>query len=146
MAVEEGDLALISAPPRDRTPTQTRDRDQEWIRNYWSCRPHGARAMLEKSLAAFGAKYSNIQSLEWASAIESEISRDLSSMQRHPAIMVQHRRYVVLRSERTPRAASRDGVSCDILLPAHTDCICSWSGLRQPSLTSEMIFSQSKHR
>lgn len=110
-AIEEGDLALICAPPRDRTPALSKDRCQEWIRDYWSCRPRSARAMLETSFAAFSTKYSNIQSSEWASEIELEISRDVSAMQRHPAIMVQHRRYVVFRSERTRRtSSSRDGL------------------------------------
>jgi hypothetical protein len=116
-AIEEGDLALLTAPSRHRTPTRSRDTNQQWIRDYWTFRPQDARAILETSVAAFNAKYSNMQHTEWLPAIDSEVSRDLSSMQRHPAIMFEHRRYVVLRSERTPRtSSSRDGVSCDILL------------------------------
>lgn len=116
MAIEEGDLALLTAPPRNRTPVQSIDKNIEWIRDHWSSRPRDARTILEKSVAAFNSKYSKIQRSEWPFMIESEIAQDLSSMQRHPLIMAEHRRYVVLRN-RTPRiSTSRDSVSCDILL------------------------------
>lgn len=137
---------MICAPPRDRAPTGTRDRDQEWIRNHWSCRPRDARAILKTSVTDFSTKYSNIQRSEWAAAMESEISRDLSAMQQHPAIMVQHRRYVVLRNERTTLASSQDGVSYDTLTLTRTDFISSWSGLRLPNSILKMISSQNKAR
>ena len=146
MAIEEGDLALLYAPPRDHTSTQSKAQ-QEWIRKHWSCRPSDSRAMLEYSVAAFTAKYSNVQRSEWLPAIEKEILRDVSSMQRHPAIRTDHRRYVVLRNEpKTSRNSYRlDGVSFNILPLTHTDCTRSWSGLRRPCLILEMISSRSKH-
>jgi hypothetical protein len=54
----------------------------------------------------------NVQKSDWSSVIESEISKDLSSMQMQPAIMENYRRFVIVKATRDDHLAwNKDGVS-----------------------------------
>ncbi|KAJ7275361.1 hypothetical protein B0H12DRAFT_254778 [Mycena haematopus] len=109
-AVDDGEVSILRAPPLDRNATRTSDPAADWLRDHWINRPLGPRHMLEFCLSAFSAKYSNIPRAEWASAIEAEISDDLSSMQMQPDIMKQYRRYVVIKAETDNHlGADKDG-------------------------------------
>jgi len=74
------------------------------------------RDILEECVKAWIDSYSNLRKPEWSSAIETEISEDLARMQMQPAIMDDHRRFVVIKAPKEDHISSiRDGVSsCDL--------------------------------
>ncbi|KAF7339929.1 Chromo domain-containing protein [Mycena venus] len=109
-AIDDGEVSVLRAPLLDRNATRTSDPATDWLRDHWINRPLGPRQVLESSMNAFSAKYSNIPQPQWASAIEAEISADLDLMQMQPDIMNQYRRYVVIKAETDNHIeADRDG-------------------------------------
>ncbi|RDB28456.1 hypothetical protein Hypma_015299 [Hypsizygus marmoreus] len=109
-AIDDGQLALITSPPHSSSSTKENDPTSDWLREYWTHRPEDPRSILQFGVEAFNNKYTNIQNSEWASAIDVEISKDLSSMRQQPAIMERYRRYVVLGRGRDSRAPMSDAL------------------------------------
>ncbi|KAG6814601.1 hypothetical protein H0H92_000130 [Tricholoma furcatifolium] len=93
VAIDEGDISLVSSPPACKTTTK-----QEWLDKYWIYRPSGPRAILQASVDAFTSAYNNLRPKECETAILDEISRDLRGMRSYPAFMKERRRFVVIDS------------------------------------------------
>ena len=105
-AIAAGEVALIHAPPEKATTHRANDHGQIWMRHYLSLTSFSAKRALEIGVEAFHSKYANISESERPRKMETEIITDLSSMQRQPAIMKDHRRYVVFISDREARSNS----------------------------------------
>ncbi|KAK7064499.1 chromo domain-containing protein [Favolaschia claudopus] len=132
-AVEDGEIAVLRAPPLNRNATTELDPIADWLRSNWINRPLGPRQTLERCLDAFSVKYSNMPQARWTPAIEAEISTDLDLMQRQPNIMTRYRRYIVIKAETDHPEPDRDGFEwvsnskfsfCDDFMPtAHKSTI-----------------------
>ncbi|KAF5315670.1 hypothetical protein D9611_004931 [Ephemerocybe angulata] len=86
--IEDGQLALIEAPPELQAP----DRDvQGWYKKYLSPSPPTSAEAL-----SLGASVFSDSPQSHRANIEQEVAEDLARMQRQPALMVDYRRYVVL--------------------------------------------------
>jgi hypothetical protein len=111
-AIEEGEVALVHAPPHRRNPLGEDDPMRDWVRHYFTSIPMQSRAILEDCIKVFNEQYTNVQKSEWSSVIELEISNDLSSMQMQPAIMENYRRFVVIKAAHDNHIGwNKDGVS-----------------------------------
>ncbi|TFK40949.1 hypothetical protein BDQ12DRAFT_678640 [Crucibulum laeve] len=110
MAIERGEVALLHAPPSPLKHVKPNDR-KAWILAYSLCKNLNARKSLEFALDVFRVKFANLQESEWASAMVKLLLLDLSSMQRQPAIMSEHRRYVILHGEQDRKHIPVDPVN-----------------------------------
>jgi hypothetical protein len=106
--IEEGQVSLLRAPP---PLPQKRDEAHSWASSQLSLLPLGTRGLLEECMRDFSKNYMDVKESEWASAIETEISRDLLSMQLQPTIMDTYRRFVVIKGHKEEHIPwDRDGV------------------------------------
>lgn len=80
--IEDGDIAVMNT-------SQLESGAKEWF-------AHG-RESLAHSYADYKEKYSHLDPIKQSSAIEKEISADLSRLQTHPAYMSEWRRFVVIK-------------------------------------------------
>ncbi|KAG5639362.1 hypothetical protein H0H81_003506 [Sphagnurus paluster] len=120
-AIENGELALLNSPPcYELSPTENNNPRQDWLAKHWSRRPQGPRCILKSAIEAFNVAYGNTQQSEWASAVHSEISKDLMRMRCQPILMEYYRRYVVIESPNERRISMTDGVSL------YTPCSILW--------------------
>jgi hypothetical protein len=110
-AIVTGELAMITSPRDDQRPISASDLSQHWLDEFALSSLDTERAVLQHATDSFKAKYSNIQASEWTRVITGEIAADLAHMQRHPVIMKDYRRYVVLRSDQQEVSMPEDGVS-----------------------------------
>ncbi|KAF7319986.1 Chromo domain-containing protein [Mycena kentingensis (nom. inval.)] len=97
-SIEDGEVALLTAPPQ-AVITRKSDSREEWLRAYSTAGPESQREILERGLNVFHAKYTNIPQEEWTGAIEAEIAADLDAMQQQVAIRENYRRFVVVRAQ-----------------------------------------------
>ncbi|KAF8078396.1 hypothetical protein FPV67DRAFT_1557732 [Lyophyllum atratum] len=110
-AIENGQLALMTSPPRhELSPTTNTDSRQEWLRHNWTHRPQGHLHTLQSGINAFNTRYGNIQQAEWISTSYTNISKDVTSMRCQPAIMQHYRRYVILQSPKEKESRLPDGL------------------------------------
>lgn len=98
-AIASGELAMITSPRDNQRPISASDPNQQWLDEFALSSLDTERAVLQHAIDSFKAKSSNIQASEWMRVITVEIAVDLTYMQRHPAIMKDYRRYVVLRGD-----------------------------------------------
>lgn len=100
-AIDDGDIALVDAPPDESSltgPDGTAQYEQ-WINNTLSFASPTPRASVEMGLAAFSSsKLTDMPEDRWHSAIEDLIVEDMQAMQRQPSVLTNYRRYVVIRS------------------------------------------------
>ena len=144
-AIEDGDISLIESPPEYYADQDLTSR-QKWIKQYTRFRAPSQREALEIGVKAF---LGNPKLSPMMSHVELEkcIEGDFSMMQRQPAIMGRYRRYVVINALMEGARFSGDffGVSYASLLYSDSHALtASWNGRQQTSLTSGMIFTQSK--
>ncbi|KAF8640769.1 hypothetical protein AX17_000419 [Amanita inopinata Kibby_2008] len=99
MAINEGDLAMLTAPQHDQYRISASHLSQRWIYDHLLVHAESEREILECAVSSFNTQYSNKQRSEWMSVVLTDISADLSCMQRQPVFMKDYRRYVVLKSE-----------------------------------------------
>jgi hypothetical protein len=107
--IEEGQVSLLQAPP-SHTSAESEDPTMEWVSSQMRTLSLDARGILEECIRQFSCKYPNISESAWSSAVEAEISKDLSLMQMQPAIMKEYRRYVVIKGPRDHIEWDKDGV------------------------------------
>lgn len=109
-SIDEGKLAVLSAPPSDSYNVGRNNLTETWLRNYWTHRPQDPRSILQFCCAAFNSKYANINKMNWSAAVKGEISKDLSCMRQQPKLMADYRRYVVICSDGDKRIHRDDGL------------------------------------
>ncbi|KAG6831266.1 hypothetical protein H0H92_011776 [Tricholoma furcatifolium] len=104
-SIENAEISLISSPSDSTQGANTR---QEWLKSYWTQRPHGQRATLKACIEAFSTISQHGPREALSSRVLHEISEDLRRMRTQPAIMAEHRRFVVIDSPNTPRVTRHD--------------------------------------
>jgi hypothetical protein len=95
-SIEDGEVALMQAPPEKPIVTQEKDERANWMSQYVSLFPPMKKQALEIGIMAFVQTPGLGRSKESKDVIEKEILKDLSMMQRHPAFMTSYRRFVVI--------------------------------------------------
>lgn len=93
--IEEGDIAMMEAPPLE--PYFTNPRALEWRAATEAQRNFTRRDYLEYALKEFNATYSNVPEPDWLTTAEGAITKDLHMMQTQPCFMSEYRRFVVIR-------------------------------------------------
>ncbi|KDQ30537.1 hypothetical protein PLEOSDRAFT_1101525 [Pleurotus ostreatus PC15] len=93
--IEEGDIAMMEAPPLE--PYFTNPRALEWRAATEAQRNFTRRDYLEYALKEFNASYSNVPESDWLTTAEGAITKDLHMMQTQPCFMSEYRRFVVIR-------------------------------------------------
>ncbi|KAG6845959.1 hypothetical protein H0H87_011007 [Tephrocybe sp. NHM501043] len=109
--IKDGELSLISSPSiHELSPRKDHDPRQEWVKTYWTHRPHSTREILQTCLDVFENNYGAIKSTDWSSKILDNISQDLRGMRSQPVFMEKYRRYIVLDSPRVPHKTRPDAL------------------------------------
>ncbi|KIM48001.1 hypothetical protein M413DRAFT_217736 [Hebeloma cylindrosporum] len=95
-SIEDGEVALMQAPPEKPIVTQQKDERAIWASQYVSFFPPTKKQALQAGIMAFVQNPGLGRSKDM---IEKVIVKDLSMMQRHPAFMTSYRRFVVINLE-----------------------------------------------
>jgi len=139
--IEDGEIALISIPCY---PTSN-ERVKMWIRNH----SHVLNSLSALSIGntAFHSVCANVSRIDWVAIVQKNVDDDIVAVQRHPAILYKHRRFIVVKGVKdhvvTPTSV------CDLVDVCR--CLC-WKHsfrlrLRPPaSLISRMTTSNRKIR
>lgn len=133
--VTEGKISLIEAPP-----LHGKDPARNWSSSELRSVTLNAHELLERCLASFAARFSNISSSQLSAAMEAEISADLLRMQTQPNLINNYRRYVIVTAA-SQVESNRDGV-CSIYLIHQKYLLnlrCSSNGRPYLNLTSKIV-------
>jgi len=99
-AVDEGEIALMTAPPAGAFRLRAdNDRQHRWIRDHWTHRPQNLWSMLQVCVDSCQSTYGHFLKGVAIAELRKDISRDLVLMRQQPVIMGEYRRYVVLDSK-----------------------------------------------
>ncbi|KAF6766408.1 hypothetical protein DFP72DRAFT_866408 [Ephemerocybe angulata] len=99
-AIEDGQLALLEAPPDNMHcfGQPASDRRSKWFLDYLNVAPPTQEDALAMGKAAYNSVIANSPHRPEA-IVEREVAEDMSRMQRQPVFMQDHRRFVVLTGE-----------------------------------------------
>lgn len=112
-AIEDGNIALLEAPPEKWTSEN--DGRARWTKDYASLVPPTQAEALTRAMEAYAEMQAQLPKPSDAGAhIITQLSQDLSYMERNPAFIGTYRRYVVIQDERDTDFKHYDGV-CLIL-------------------------------
>ena len=108
-AIDEGEVALMTAPPAGafRRLQANDDRQHRWIRDHWTHRPQNLWSMLQLCVESCQAAYGHLPKHVAIAKLRKDISKDLVLMRQQPVLMAEYRRYVVLDSK---SSSSADGL------------------------------------
>ena len=95
-SIEDGEVALMQAPPEKPIVSQQKDERANWASQYVNFIPPTKKQALQTGIMAFVQNPGLGRSKD---VIEKVIMKDLSMMQRHPAFMTSYRRFVVINLE-----------------------------------------------
>lgn len=98
--ITNGETALITTPPE---PTASFEAMKFWVRN--NCRTINPLNALSIGTAAFNSTCANIHTNGWLGVVQQSINRDIVAVQRHPAIIYEYRRFVVIRGKKDQSGA-----------------------------------------
>lgn len=113
-AIEDGEVAMLQAPPENFTPTNITSSHSQWLAKYFSFASPRRRDALIAGITAFLANDRLSKSIDRATTMGEEIISDMLRMHRQPMIMNNYRRYVIIDSEAMStgmvRSANSQGV------------------------------------
>jgi len=115
-SIEDGEVALMQAPPEKPIVTQQKDERANWASQYVKIFPPTKKQALQTGIMAFVQNPGLGRSKD---VIEKVIVKDLSMMQRHPALMTSYRRFVVINLEAEGSRCGEfyEGVGVQLLFP-----------------------------
>ncbi|KAI0076249.1 hypothetical protein K474DRAFT_1282466 [Panus rudis PR-1116 ss-1] len=100
--IEEGKLALLTAPPLARRPAQSKTADKKWddpttawISSQIKILPMNARELLAHCMQAFHERYPNFNTTTLQSRLTKDLIQETRDMQYQPRLMDEYRRFVV---------------------------------------------------
>ncbi|KAF9480026.1 hypothetical protein BDN70DRAFT_920799 [Pholiota conissans] len=94
-AIEDGSVSLLEAPPEKLVVKEAKeDTLDAWFGKYITLMPPTKRQALETALKAFNALPDSSRFME------EELMANMSRIHRHPALISEYRRYVIICSER----------------------------------------------
>lgn len=145
-SIEDGEVALMQAPPEKPIVTQQKDERATWASQYVNFFPPTKKQALQTGIMAFVQNPGLGRSKD---VIEKVIVKDLSMMQRHPALMTSYRRFVVINLEAEGSRCGEfyEGVSVHFFVhktTVHSNFILSSNGRQQASSTLGMTFTRSR--
>lgn len=146
-SIEDGEVALMQAPPERPIVTQQKDERANWASQYVNFFPPTKIQALEAGIMAFVQNPGLGRSKD---VIEKVIVKDLSMMQRHPALMTSYRRFVIINLEAEGSRCGEfyEGVCLHFFFSMKQESTlisCSSSnGRRQASSTLGMTFTRSR--
>ncbi|KAF8912874.1 hypothetical protein CPB84DRAFT_1670858, partial [Gymnopilus junonius] len=97
-AIEDGEIAMLQAPPENLTSTNMSNSHSSWLSKYFSLVPPRKRDALIAGIRAFLANDRLSKSSDRATTMGGEIINDMLYMHRQPMIMNNYRRFVVIDS------------------------------------------------
>jgi len=94
--IADGEIALISIPCY---PTSN-ERVKMWIRNH----SHILNPLSALSIGntAFHSVCANVPRIDWVAMVQKNVNDDIVAVQRHPAILYKHRRFIVVKGVKKP--------------------------------------------
>ncbi|KAJ3569281.1 hypothetical protein NP233_g5152 [Leucocoprinus birnbaumii] len=92
--IAEGEIALLSAPPEPANIENTK----AWVRN--NCRTLDPMGVLSIGNAAFNSVCANVPQINWPETVHKTADHDIIAFQRHPAIMYEHRRFIIVKGDK----------------------------------------------
>ncbi|KAF9454912.1 hypothetical protein P691DRAFT_691049 [Macrolepiota fuliginosa MF-IS2] len=97
MLIADGEIALVTIPPESTAPMEN---IKTWVCNY--CRTIDPLGALSMAMATFNSICANVHKNDWEGVIQQNIKVDIIAVQRHPAILYEYRRFVVVKGEKDP--------------------------------------------
>jgi len=105
--IEDGEIALISIP----CYPVSNERVKMWIRDY--CRILNPLSALSIGNTAFNSVCANVPRIDWVAMVQKNVDDDIVTVQRQPAILYKHRRFIVVKGAKD-RAVTPTSV-CDLV-------------------------------
>lgn len=94
--IVDGEIALTSIP----CYLTSNERAKIWARNH--CRILDPLSALSIGNTAFNSVCANVSRIDWVEMVQKSVDDDIVTIQRHPAVLYEYRRFIVVKGAKDP--------------------------------------------